>query len=707
MRCAVNVQGRGRRHAHARRPGAHAARHARRGALRGVKRQQFLAPYKWTPEQKAPWRTNLKTLIDDKWGKKHEFHLRKPEWEWIGAQGEREHRRPRRVPKAGTDHMAIDDDEVPGGAEPLLVQRRPRQQAQRHAAAPPSPARARRAARPTRRCCSRAPTSAAGPTTTSCARRVSFGVNSSDAHGGRRRATLDDWAKTFEGKVGDPRTLNQTVNLEGHASATGSAERNTELAEQRIAAVSTYLRDHGYSERRRPGDPGPQGRGRGARRRGQARPPRRPRRRRRQPADPRRARVRPRLRARRRVRRHAALRRQRQGGRRRRRARRADQGDAGRRRHASARARSPRRPTASCRRATSSGRSTTRPSTPRSARSPPRPSGRSGRRSPSPGPPGRPPAPAPARRSPSPRRPGARAVSEPLLELEFGGGEQGLRVLDDGRLEYRGDVDVDVGADGRACSCGRVPLAWREQWTYTEPELAELRAAIAAADEPPLAGSYGSADGVIHADRHVWRLHIGHRVREVAIEGWPRTRVAPLERLWRLLFALHKPPGRDDGVAGVDGRRAGRAARRRRPGGGPRPRRRGRRASSTPRPPRRRARASAATTARPPGSRSSRSPSAPRARSSTGCRCSTTGARSSCATAGARSRRRWRRSACGRSAPRCAGCGGRRCRSASGPGRAVTRRRARACRPPRARTGRSRRTGSSGRTRATRRRRAS
>lgn len=133
-------------------------------------------------------------------------------------------------------------------------------------------------------------------------------------------------------------------------------------------------------------------------------------------------------------------------------------------------------------------------------------------------------------------------MSEPLLELEFGGGEQGLRVLDDGRLEYRGDVDVDVGADGRA-SLRPVPLAWREQWTYTEPELAELRAAIAAADEPPLAGSYGSADGVIHADRHVWRLHIGHRVREVAIEGWPRTRVAPLERLWRLLFALHKPPG--------------------------------------------------------------------------------------------------------------------------------------------------------------------
>ena len=66
----------------------------------------------------------------------------------------------------------------------------------------------------------------------------------------------------------------------------------------------------------------------------------------------------------------------------------------------------------------------------------------------------------------------ARAVSEPLIELEIGPGapeeRQGLRVLDDGRLEYRGDVEVDLDAGGQA-ELRRVPLEWRPQWTYTEP----------------------------------------------------------------------------------------------------------------------------------------------------------------------------------------------------------------------------------------------
>src|SRR5215218_10117850 len=82
--------------------------------LRGAARKRFLAPYQWTPEQKEPWRTNLKALIDDKWSKKHEFHLRKPQWEWIGAKvavnidvhdG----------PKAANDHLAIDTIKFPEG----------------------------------------------------------------------------------------------------------------------------------------------------------------------------------------------------------------------------------------------------------------------------------------------------------------------------------------------------------------------------------------------------------------------------------------------------------------------------------------------------------------------------------------------------------------------------------------------------------------
>lgn len=135
-------------------------------------------------------------------------------------------------------------------------------------------------------------------------------------------------------------------------------------------------------------------------------------------------------------------------------------------------------------------------------------------------------------------------MTEPLLQLEVGPGppdqRQGLRVLEDGTVEYRGDVDVTVGARGQA-ELHPVPLAWRRQWTYAPDELDALRQAIAAADDPPLRAEYGPDTRAIHPQEHVWRLRVGDRVREVTVHGWPGTQVAPLEALWRQIFALHPP----------------------------------------------------------------------------------------------------------------------------------------------------------------------
>ncbi|MBA3429132.1 MAG: hypothetical protein H0U07_11275, partial [Actinobacteria bacterium] len=137
-------------------------------------------------------------------------------------------------------------------------------------------------------------------------------------------------------------------------------------------------------------------------------------------------------------------------------------------------------------------------------------------------------------------------MSEPLVSLEIGPGEpaerKGLRVLDDGRLEYRGDVEVDLDAHGQA-ELRSVPLQWRLQWTYTESELERVRGAIAAADDPPLRAEYGPDTRAIHPQEHVWRLRVGDRLREVTVHGWPGTRVEALEHLWRRLFELHQPPG--------------------------------------------------------------------------------------------------------------------------------------------------------------------
>ena len=205
--------------------------------------QRFLAPYQWTPEQKEPWRTNLKALIDDKWSKKHEFHLRKPQWEWIGAK----------VavnidvhdPKAANDHLAIHTIKFPEGQNLYSFNADPANVAANRSGF--SSTGAGTAADAHDQTMTLASTDiGARPDSNVLRTSISFGINSSILTPDAKTA-LDDWAKSFDGKVGDRRSVNQTVNLEGHASATGTPESNMTLATARVTAVSDYLGSHGFT----------------------------------------------------------------------------------------------------------------------------------------------------------------------------------------------------------------------------------------------------------------------------------------------------------------------------------------------------------------------------------------------------------------------------------------------------------------------------
>ena len=130
-----------------------------------------------------------------------------------------------------------------------------------------------------------------------------------------------------------------------------------------------------------------------------------------------------------------------------------------------------------------------------------------------------------------------------ILEWSFGvvgRTPHGLRVIDDGRVEFFGDVEAVI-SEGRI-QRRDVPLQWRHQWTYTGEQLAALRAEIVAADEPPLAGQYGADSTGSHPQRHVWRFDTGEQQKVVTVDGWPHTRVAALDRLQRRIFELHPAP---------------------------------------------------------------------------------------------------------------------------------------------------------------------
>jgi outer membrane protein OmpA-like peptidoglycan-associated protein len=51
----------------------------------GPRRDAFLAAFQWTAGEKAPFMTGLESVVEGAWSRQHEFHVNRPQWQWIGA----------------------------------------------------------------------------------------------------------------------------------------------------------------------------------------------------------------------------------------------------------------------------------------------------------------------------------------------------------------------------------------------------------------------------------------------------------------------------------------------------------------------------------------------------------------------------------------------------------------------------------------------
>ncbi|MBA3429134.1 MAG: OmpA family protein [Actinobacteria bacterium] len=172
------------------------------------------------------------------------------------GQSGREHRRPRRT--QGRQRPPRDrHDQVPRGPESVLVQQRSRERRggpqglfvdgrgrRRRRARPDDDARQHRHRRTARL------------QRPAHERRLRHQQQRPPAG---RQAHARRLGQVVRGQVGDKRSINQTVNLEGHASATGNAEHNLDLATKRVAAVSDYLGTHGFSNVATRATPKPKG----------------------------------------------------------------------------------------------------------------------------------------------------------------------------------------------------------------------------------------------------------------------------------------------------------------------------------------------------------------------------------------------------------------------------------------------------------------
>jgi outer membrane protein OmpA-like peptidoglycan-associated protein len=81
----------------------------------GPRRTAFLAAFQWTPAEETPFLTDLARVVQNGWKEKHEFHVNRPQWQWIGAKVtvDIQVRKQADTGRAPDDHFSIKTVKVP------------------------------------------------------------------------------------------------------------------------------------------------------------------------------------------------------------------------------------------------------------------------------------------------------------------------------------------------------------------------------------------------------------------------------------------------------------------------------------------------------------------------------------------------------------------------------------------------------------------
>lgn len=202
-------------------------------ALPEVDRAAAAAGYMWTSDAKAAFLTDMQARVEGAWSRQHEFHVNRPQWDWIGATVDVDIAAAEGT-RADGDHLAIKAYQMPptesmstysqasfvnGGTSASNAD-----QTGEFSVNDLNPR----------------------PDPTLRTRSVFFG-NNDDALDATDTAFLDSFIRTFEGAPSDPRSHPTQVQVIGFSSARGRAADNQALAQRRADAVSAYLAANGWT----------------------------------------------------------------------------------------------------------------------------------------------------------------------------------------------------------------------------------------------------------------------------------------------------------------------------------------------------------------------------------------------------------------------------------------------------------------------------
>ena len=215
-----------------------------------------MAQYQWNAAEKAGWMTNMESKVKSAWSGKHEFHVNKPQWEWIGAKitvNVLTHEGTR----AANDHLAVSAIKMPPGEN----------------LANHNDAAVHNVTNPDGTVTDTGPESGSAFVNTGDAAKsfdsvMTVGSNdfaprpdnvltpgggavhfehNSDVLDAGAKGYLKRWVATFQGAPGTPGSRSIALKLEAHASASGAAAYNKDLSQRRANSVQAELTRLGFT----------------------------------------------------------------------------------------------------------------------------------------------------------------------------------------------------------------------------------------------------------------------------------------------------------------------------------------------------------------------------------------------------------------------------------------------------------------------------
>jgi outer membrane protein OmpA-like peptidoglycan-associated protein len=209
----------------------------------GPRRERFLRGFRWPAAEKRAFTRRLESIVEKAWSAQHEFHVNRPQWEWIGAKVavDVQVRQQEATGRAADDHFSIDAIKTPvegTGDNDLQAGETVNSQvagdADRTNAFDGSMTLGSNDIRP-----SRDPLLATVP--------VFFGNDDATIFPAERAkivAFANQWQGAAPGTAG---SRPASVELKAMTSASGTAEHNRDLAQRRADAVRAELVTAGFN----------------------------------------------------------------------------------------------------------------------------------------------------------------------------------------------------------------------------------------------------------------------------------------------------------------------------------------------------------------------------------------------------------------------------------------------------------------------------